>query len=92
MKISVVYALPRQQTVLSLDLPEGATVKDALEYCRELPEFSGVPLMALPVGIYGLEVPPDTVLQAGDRLEIYRPLLIDPKEARRKRTAKKPPS
>lgn len=91
MKISVVYALPRRQAVLALDLPEGATAKDALERCRDLPEFSGVPLMTLPVGIYGREVSPDAVLQAGDRLEIYRPLLADPKEARRKRTAKKPP-
>lgn len=91
MKISVVYALPRLQTVLTLDLPDGATAKDALECCRDLPEFSNVPLIALPVGIYGREVPPDTVLQAGDRLEIYRPLLLDPKEARRKRTVRKPP-
>ncbi|MGA0114575.1 MAG: RnfH family protein [Burkholderiales bacterium] len=91
MKISVVYALPRRQTVIDLDLPEGASARDALERCRDLPEFSDVSLMALPVGIYGSEVSPDRVLQSGDRLEIYRPLLVDPKEARRKRTAKKPP-
>jgi putative ubiquitin-RnfH superfamily antitoxin RatB of RatAB toxin-antitoxin module len=75
--------------VLDLDLPEGATARDALERCRDLPEFSDVPLMALPVGIYGREVPLDTVLQADDRLEIYRPLLADPKEARRRRTVKR---
>ncbi|MGE0558751.1 MAG: RnfH family protein [Burkholderiales bacterium] len=89
MKISVVYALPRRQTVLVLDLPTGTTAKEALERCRDRPEFSGVPLMVLPVGIYGREVPLDTVLQAGDRLEIYRPLLADPKEARRRRTVKR---
>lgn len=88
MKISVIHALPERQTVLELDLPDGATAGDAIELCLDLPEFSGVPLLKMPIGVYGRVVAPDTVLRSGDRLEVYRPLRADPKEARRNRSAK----
>lgn len=88
MKILVVHALPERQTVLELDLPEGATAGDAIEHCLGLPEFSDVPLLKMPIGVYGRVVAPDTVLRSGDRLEFYRPLQADPKEVRRKRSAK----
>ena len=88
MKISVVHALPERQTVLELELPDGATAEDAIDICLDLPEFSGVPLLKMPIGVYGRVVTPDTMLQAGDRLEFYRPLQADPKEARRNRSAK----
>jgi putative ubiquitin-RnfH superfamily antitoxin RatB of RatAB toxin-antitoxin module len=66
-----------------LDLKPGATVADALlesEITTTHPETKG-----LPVGIYSKPVSLDTVLQEGDRLEIYRPLMRDPKETRRQR-------
>lgn len=89
MKISVVCALPAVQTLVDLDMADGATVGDALQRCRCLPQFAGVELDVMKVGIYGRLVPADTVLREGDRVEIYRPLQADPKEARRRRTARR---
>lgn len=89
MKIQVVYALAGRQTMLDLELPDGATVRDALQGCRDFPQFSGVEPAAMPVGIYGRLVPSDTLLREGDRVEIYRPLRVDPKESRRRRVGKR---
>ncbi len=80
MKIIVAYALPEKQILLEVTLPDGACVKDAIEassirhYCNPAH-----------VGIFGKIVDFDTMLHDGDRVEIYRPLLKDPKEARRAR-------
>ena len=89
MKVSVVYALPAIQTLADLEMAEGATVGDALQICRSMPQFSDLELDSMPVGIYGRVVPADTVLHEGDRMEIYRPLQADPREARRRRSAKR---
>lgn len=83
MKIEVVYARPEAAEVRTVDLPAGATVTDALAVCG----FQLEPQQ--PVGVFGKRVPLDHRLADGDRVEIYRPLAIDPKEARRRRAAKK---
>ena len=70
-------ALPQQQA--SLRVMEGATVREALALC----EFVKQVRPPLRVGVWGQHCELETVLQAGDRIEIYQPLLIDPKEARR---------
>ena len=82
MKIEVVYAQPQAAQVCSVELPAGATVKDALA-------ASGFQLRNQAVGVFGKRVALEHGLRPGDRVEIYRPLAIDPKEARRRRAAKK---
>ena len=82
MKIEVVYARPEAAEVRIVNLPAGGTVKDALA-------ASGLVLQNHAVGVFGKRVPLDHRLADGDRVEIYRPLAIDPKEARRRRAAKK---
>jgi uncharacterized protein len=77
LKVEVVYALPRREKVLSVFLPDGATVRDALLQTGFSEEGS--------VGIFGEPANLDTRLNEGDRVEVYRPLKIDPKEARRRR-------
>lgn len=87
MHIEVVYALPDKQHRVHLELDSGATVADALAAVGRVPPFLQLNLASVPVGIFGRMVKPADVLQAEDRVEIYRPLLIDPKEARRRRAA-----
>lgn len=90
MRVEVAWAAPDQQTLLVLELPEGSTVNDALAAARSaqpdrLPQADN-----LIVGVWGqVEKSPQTrQLVAGDRVELYRPLLIDPMEARRARADK----
>ena len=89
MKVSVVYARPNCQIVREVELPEGATVAVALRRSGLLEEFPAIDPAVTPVGIYGRIVSGDTVLQQGDRLEIYRPLNIEPKTARHQRSRKR---
>ncbi len=85
MKISVVYALPGRQAVCALELPEGSTLAAALQQCGLDRDFPELDLATATVGIYGRIMPRHTVLQADDRVEIYRGLRTEPKDARRKR-------
>lgn len=87
LSVSVAYALPEQQWEIELQLEPGATVADALE--RALPELplSAVQVQQMPVGVYGELVSRETQLAQHDRVELYRPLLVDPKTARRQRAA-----
>ena len=80
-KIEIAYAAPQQQTILQLVLPSASTIRDAI-VCAKL---FGENIDALPVGIYGKIRTLNTILQDGDRVEIYRPLLNDPKDARKQR-------
>lgn len=89
MKISVVYALPGRQIVRDLELPEGATVDAALQASGLLQEFPAITPAVTPVGIYGRITTGNDVLQPGDRVEIYRPLSIEPKAARRQRSRRR---
>jgi len=79
----VAYAMVDQQFVKELDLAEGAVVRDAVVASGFAEQFENVNLEHTPVGIYGLRVSYDDKLQAGDRVELYRPLQIDPMQARR---------
>lgn len=84
LSVEVVYARPDIQEVIALKLPRGTTVRAAIERSRVAELFSEIDLAVNKVGVYGeLRDLGDTV-QDGDRIEIYRPLLIDPKEARRR--------
>jgi len=83
--IEVVYALPDAQFCVSLDLDAGAVVEDALNAVASARGFCGVDLSVAPVGIYGRVVEREQTLAEGDRVEIYRPLAVDPRTARRLR-------
>jgi putative ubiquitin-RnfH superfamily antitoxin RatB of RatAB toxin-antitoxin module len=78
MRVEVVNALADRQVVVPLQLPEGATAGQAVA-------MSGLPAARLRFGIGGREVRPDQVLRDGDRVELLRPLALDPGEARRLR-------
>lgn len=83
--VEVVYALPAEQHVIGLQLPAGATVAQAIRQSGLLERYPDISLATVRTGLFGKIVTPDTVLRAGDRVEIYRPLTVDPKEARRRR-------
>jgi len=88
-EVSVVYAKPLRQVVESIRLPAGSTVELAIRRSGLLEEFPEIELSANRVGVYGEAVSLDTVLEGGERVEIYRPLIADPREARRRRGRKK---
>ena len=85
MDIEVVYANAHRQIVIQLDLPPGARLHQALDLAAQDPRLLDIDLSAHAVGIYGEVCEPQRVLQPGDRVEIYRELLMDAKTARRKR-------
>ena len=82
--IEVAYAEPSRQFLRRVSLDAGATVADAIVASGVEREF-GIDATVLTVGIWSKPVSRDTQLEAGDRVEIYRALVADPKEARRRR-------
>jgi putative ubiquitin-RnfH superfamily antitoxin RatB of RatAB toxin-antitoxin module len=88
LKVEVICALPTGEDAVTLKLPAGATAGEAVRASGLLEKHRG--LGAPKIGIYGKVVDPDAKLSDGDRVEIYRPLALDPKEARRRRAASKP--
>jgi len=87
--IEVAYAKPDQQVIVALKMPEGAIVEQAVSASALLERFPEIDRTALKTGIFGSVCKLDQPLKQGDRVEIYRPLMHDPKEARRHRAAKK---
>lgn len=87
--VEVVYALPGEQPVRRLEVPAGTTVHEAAQRSG-LAQAYGLELDSLALGVYGKveKAPRERVLKAGERVEIYRPLLIDPKAARQARADK----
>ena len=87
MKIQVVYAKPDQQSIVELDVPDGTTVFEAAVQSGLANQFPEIDLDTTPMGIFGVRVKTatTTILHPGDRLELYRSLLVDPKESRRTR-------
>ncbi len=83
--VEVVFALPTTQTVVRLELEAGVTVREAIERSGLLDRYPGIDIDRHDVGIWGRKVKLDTPLASGDRVELYRPLEVDPKEARRLR-------
>jgi len=86
--IEVAYALPDQQVIISLNLAKGVTVEQAITASKLLELNPGINKTDLNVGIFGCACKLDDLLKTGDRVEIYRPLHHDPKEARRQRALK----
>lgn len=86
--MEVVYAAADQQWLVTLELPYGTTVRGALERAHVFERLPAEVLSDVSYGIFGVPCGPDTVLGDGDRLEIYRPLVDDPKAIRRRRGAR----
>ena len=87
MKVQVVYANPDRQCVIDLDVPEGTTVYRAAELSGLADRFPEIDLGTIPMGVFGVRVKTATtrVLHPGERVELYRSLIADPKENRRTR-------
>jgi putative ubiquitin-RnfH superfamily antitoxin RatB of RatAB toxin-antitoxin module len=83
--IEVAYAAPDKQVLLGLSVPEGTNVAEGIERSAIQDEFPELKMDIKAVGIFSRKVSLDHVLREGDRIEIYRPLIADPKEARRQR-------
>ncbi|MBJ9838447.1 RnfH family protein [Citrobacter freundii] len=86
--VEVAYALPEKQYLQSVTLQQGATVEEAIRASGLLELRTDIDLSKNKVGIYSRPVKLADVLQDGDRVEIYRPLIADPKELRRQRAEK----
>lgn len=80
--VEVAYAANAGGLLLSCTIPEGATVRHAIDASGILDQYPGIDLTLNKVGIFGKLTTLNTVLRAGERVEIYQPLLIDPKQAR----------
>lgn len=87
LKIEVCYALPQKQELVSVKLPAGATLQQALEASGLLAKYPEIDLKKNKFGVFAKLSKPDTVLRDRDRVEIYRPLIADPKEVRKQRAA-----
>ena len=85
--VEVVHARPEKQSLLTVEVPAGATVLEAIDRSGIREEFPGLVVDPARIGIFSRKASLDEVLREGDRVEIYRPLIADPKETRRKRAA-----
>ena len=86
-RVEVVYALPNKQEILALRLPVGSTVREAIDRSGILQKYPEIDPEKNKLGIFAKLTKPDAVLRDRDRVEIYRPLIADPKEVRKQRAA-----
>ena len=93
MQVEVVYALPERQAVVQLEVPEGTTVYQAAVASKLADQFPDIDLETIPMGVFGVRVKTatTTILHPGDRVELYRSLIADPKENRRSRAESQRP-
>ncbi len=85
--VEVAYALPEEQTLLAVDVAKESTIKEAILQSGMLERYPNIDINSVKVGIFGkLKKMTDNVREM-DRIEIYRPLIADPKEVRKKRAA-----
>ena len=87
MIVEVAYALAEKQSLISLEVEEGTTLKDAIEASGILEKYNEIDLSKQQVGIFSKFATLDTVLREKDRVEIYRSLIADPKQVRKERAA-----
>jgi putative ubiquitin-RnfH superfamily antitoxin RatB of RatAB toxin-antitoxin module len=86
-QVEVAYGKEAEQALLAVEGDQGLTVKEAIERSGILKRFPEIDLGTNKVGVFGKLTKLDQALQNGDRVEIYRPLIADPKEQRKKRAA-----
>jgi hypothetical protein len=87
-RVEIVHALPHASVCKSLQLEPGALIADALQLAARDPRFAGIDLTNSAIGIFGRPAGRDQLLRDGDRIEIYRALVEEPKLARRRRVNK----
>lgn len=83
--VEVAAAWPQRQVVIEVELPQGSTVSDAIRASEMAARFPELEIQPDRIGIFGQLCRPERLLKAGDRVELYRPLKLDPKEVRRLR-------
>ena len=83
--VEVAYAEPDRQVLVAINLTAGASVQQALDNVADDPQFKGTDLAQISVGIFGRSCPRDQCLTDGDRVELYRGLVVDAKTARQRR-------
>jgi len=86
-QIEVAYAKPERQELINLTLPAGSTLQQALEASGLIQKHGEIDIAKGRFGVYGKLAKLDTVLRDRDRVEVYRPLIADPKEVRKQRAA-----
>lgn len=87
--VEVAYAVPNKQKIVRLDVPDGTTALQAVKQSQLDSVFEGLEFTdELKLGVWGKSVSGDRLLVSGERVEIYRPLLADPKEVRKARAAR----
>ena len=84
MRVSVAYAVPEKQVWTDLQVREGSTVQDAINQSKILSQFPDINLDQQKVGIFGKPCKLDAEVKEGDRIEIYRPIIADPKTVKRR--------
>jgi putative ubiquitin-RnfH superfamily antitoxin RatB of RatAB toxin-antitoxin module len=87
LSVEVIYALPEKQQLVTLQLPAGSSVRQAIDASGLLQKHPEIDLTKNKIGVFAKLSKPDAVLRDHDRVEIYRPLIADPKEVRRQRAA-----
>lgn len=85
--VEIAYARPDAQVILKLRVPRGTTLEQAVRQSGMLERFPDIDLAKHRLGVFGKLNKPDAALRTGDRVEIYRPLIADPKEVRKQRAA-----
>lgn len=85
--VEVAFAEPDRQALVALVVPAGSTLEIAIRQSGILEQYPGIDLAVNKVGVFGRLCPLERVLEAGDRVEIYRPLVADPREVRRRLAA-----
>jgi hypothetical protein len=85
MQVEVAYAKPQEQWILVVEIGEGASIRTAIQASGILERFPEIDLAQVSVGIFGKPCGLETSPRPGDRIEIYRPLIADPRTARRER-------
>jgi len=85
--VEVIYALPQRQELIRLKLPAGSTLQQAVQISGLPEKYPEIDLAKGKFGLFGKLSKADTVLRERDRVEIYRPLIADPKEVRKQRAA-----
>jgi uncharacterized protein len=86
-EVEVAYALPERQLILKLEVPQGTTAIEAVRLSGIEEQFPEIELGKNRLGVFGKLCKPERTLQPGDRVEIYRPLIVDPRAARRELAA-----
>jgi len=89
LRVEVVYALPGGEDAVALELRPGATAADAVRASGVLERHPEIDLERHKIGVHGRAVAARSALRDGDRVEVYRPLILEPKEARRRRAVRK---